>query len=153
MEIYRTFSGIIRIIFWRFFGNFVSRPNLTSKDIMGKNEISDQQINQRSHQSFKIETPAKNCALVFLTLSVYCHQLRDWSLFIGRGEGGGANRGWATFFLHGVIKKICKRFVSKKVKSCIWMPSINTAYQNNFITQLLLILTDQHLTALIFFLL
>ena len=51
--------------------------------------------------------------------------------------GAGANRrrgGGATNFMHGLkgggggIRKLCKRFASKNVKSCIWMLSTNTAY-------------------------
>ena len=48
--------------------------------------------------------------------------------------------GGPPFFMHslkgggggGGHIKICHRFASKNVKSCIWMPSTNTAYQNNF---------------------
>ena len=49
------------------------------------------------------------------------HKIRDWSLFIGRGGGAGANRGWATIVCvwrkGGAIKKYANVLPAKMLKA------------------------------------
>ena len=68
------------------------------------------------------------------------HKIRDWSLFIGRGGGAGANRGGPPLFVHGLklgpLKKYANVLPAKMLKAASGchqqIQPIKIALYNNF---------------------